>query len=140
MNSSPKNRKSALSPEQLAEAAKLKAIWLQKKPMLGLTQESAAERLGITQTGVSHYLNGSNPLNLKVAVVFAEMLGVTVGDFSPTLEDERKQLALNPVIPSSETSPHFERLLQEVTDFSKSEMAELLAQVDLIKRRKRGDL
>lgn len=87
-----KNKKAALSPEQLTEASKLKAIWLQKKSLLGLTQESAAEKLGISQTAVSHYLNGSNALNLNAAVAFSAMLNIPIGDFSVRLEAERARL------------------------------------------------
>jgi SOS-response transcriptional repressor LexA len=105
MKNDSKNKKTALSPEQLAEASKLKAIWLQKKSSLGLTQELAAEKLGISQTGASHYLNGSNALNLKAAVAFSGMLEVSIGDFSPRLEHERLRLAGAGEAEDENTSP-----------------------------------
>jgi len=66
---------------------------MQRKSSLGLTQELAAEALGISQTGVSHYLNGSNPLNIRAAVAFADLLRIQISEFSPRLEGERQRLA-----------------------------------------------
>ncbi len=134
------SKKAPLSKEQIADAARLKTLWQAKKSALGLTQEKAAEKLGgISQGGVSHYLNGINALNLSAAVVFAEMLQIPVGHFSPSLEAERQRLALDVDKTLETESPEFKRLVKEVKDFSKTDFAELLAQIELIKRRKRGD-
>jgi transcriptional regulator with XRE-family HTH domain len=135
------SKKTPLSKEQIADAARLKTLWQAKKSALGLTQEKAAEKLGgISQGGVSHYLNGINALNINAAVVFAELLHVPVGHFSPSLEEERLRLAMDTDKTPGFDDPRIERLLEEVKDFSKSDLSELLAQIELIKRRKRGDL
>ncbi len=75
-----------LSPEQLADAARLKAVYMEKKRELGLTQESLASACGWESQGsVSQYLNGKIPLNVEAAVKFAKALRVSVSDFSPRL-------------------------------------------------------
>ncbi|MDU9400861.1 LexA family transcriptional regulator [Pseudomonas sp. zfem003] len=75
----------SLTPNQLAECAALKSIYFEKKDALGLTQELAAERLGMTQASFSHYLNGRNGLNLEFAIKAAGLLEVPVSAFSPRL-------------------------------------------------------
>ncbi|OFE11409.1 hypothetical protein PHACT_12695 [Pseudohongiella acticola] len=74
------------------EAASLKKLYDSKKRTLKLTQEAIADTLQITQGGVSHYLNGRNPLNLKVASVIARLLQVDISEFSERLADEQKQM------------------------------------------------
>ncbi|WP_066632317.1 helix-turn-helix domain-containing protein [Bordetella sp. H567] len=83
-----------LSREQIEDAARLKAIFNAKKQPLRLTQESLAARLGFSnQSGVSHYLNAKAALNINAAVLFAEALQVSVGDFSPRLQSEIDRIA-----------------------------------------------
>ncbi|WP_312272260.1 LexA family transcriptional regulator [Pseudomonas sp.] len=87
------SRKRVLTPEEQAECARLKAIYQAKKKELGLTQEHLAEVLGgINQSAVSHYLNGVNALNKDVAATFAQVLHVSVSDFSPRLAGEIEKL------------------------------------------------
>lgn len=75
-----------LTEEQLADAARLKAIYEAKKRDLGFTQESLAAQLGWnTQSAVSQYLNGRIPLNTDAAVKFSKALHCVVSDFSPRL-------------------------------------------------------
>lgn len=75
-----------LSPEQRADAARLKAIYIAKKRELHLTQESLAAACGWESQGtVSQYLNGRIPLNVDAAVKFARHLGVSVSDFSESI-------------------------------------------------------
>lgn len=82
-----------LSPEQLADAARLKAIYTAKKRELGLTQESLASACGWESQGtVSQYFNGKIPLNVEAAVKFAKELYCSVADFSPRLAAELAQL------------------------------------------------
>jgi SOS-response transcriptional repressor LexA len=82
-----------LSPTQLEDARRLKAIYESKKAELGLTQESLAAACGWESQGsVSQYLNGKIPLNIDAAVKFARELRVSVADFSPELDRELTDL------------------------------------------------
>ncbi|OTA21156.1 repressor [Xenorhabdus beddingii] len=84
--------KKKLTAEQLADAARLKALFEAKKKQLGISQETLAEDKGKTQSAISHYLNGINALNLEMAVYFAKKLGVQIADFSPSLDQQAREL------------------------------------------------
>ncbi|WBM69159.1 LexA family transcriptional regulator [Buttiauxella sp. WJP83] len=81
-------KKKPLTPEQLADASRLKAIFDSKKKQLGLSQELLAEQMGMGQSGVAQLLNGANAINTTHAAQFAKILGVKVDDFSPSLAAE----------------------------------------------------
>jgi len=85
-------KKKPLTPEQLQDADRLKAIYDSKKKELGLSQETLASKLGISQSAVAQIFSGKNALNLKRAFEFAEILKVPVEDFSPSMASEAKQL------------------------------------------------
>lgn len=91
--------KKPLPPERKIENDKLKALYDARKKELGLTHHALADALDISQSGVSHYLNGTNPLNTAAASTFAELLRVEVSDFSPRLAEEirRQAMAVMPV-------------------------------------------
>ena len=78
-------KKRILTEEQLADARRLKALYEAKKKELGLSQQDIADSLGISQGAVGHYLNGRNPLNVRVATEFARILKAPVDSFSPSL-------------------------------------------------------
>ncbi|MEH4796495.1 S24 family peptidase [Enterobacter kobei] len=78
-------KKKILTPAQVADSKRLKALYEAKKKELGITQQSIADALDISQGAVGHYLNGRNALNTAVASVFARLLGISVSDFSPSL-------------------------------------------------------
>lgn len=69
-------------------AALLRSVWNRKKDALGLTQEIAAEPLGMTQGGVSHYLCGRIALGPVATLKFARLLGVNPKDIRPDFEFE----------------------------------------------------
>jgi SOS-response transcriptional repressor LexA len=82
-----KNRN--LSEEEMAECAALKGIYTEKKSGgLAISHELIAGDLGISQGAVSHYLNGINALNSKVAAAFSRRLCVPISDFSGRLAAE----------------------------------------------------
>lgn len=51
-----------------------------------LTQESAAQQMGITQSGVSQYLRGVIELNIEIIIKFARVLNVYPYEIDPTLD------------------------------------------------------
>lgn len=72
-----------IEPWQLEDAARLKALF-RTHSKLGQMQFGLAHDIG-TQSAVAQYLNGVRPLNVAVALKFAQGLGVPVSSFSPTL-------------------------------------------------------
>lgn len=100
-------KKKPLTPEQVADASRLKAIFENKKKSLGLSQETLAERMGMGQSGIAQLLNGSNAIGPSHAARLARILGVSVEDFSPSIADEIKEMyaSLQGVAP---TKPHYE--------------------------------
>lgn len=81
-------KKKVLTADQTDDAYRLKTLYEAGKKRLGLTQQSIADELDITQGAVAHYLNGRNPLNPSVASAFARLLHVRVEDFSPVMAKE----------------------------------------------------
>ncbi|WP_313330446.1 helix-turn-helix transcriptional regulator [Comamonas sp.] len=84
-----------LSPEQHADARRLKAIFEQwktarKRDGLPSGQLALGMLLDINQSAVSQYLNGGIPLNAPAAAKFAKILGCQIDDFSSTLANEAK--------------------------------------------------
>ena len=86
-------KKKILPPDRIEECAALKAIFMEKRKELGLTQEKAAECLGMNQGSLSHYLNGRNSLNADFAAKIAKLLGVPVSEFSLRLAEEIHSMA-----------------------------------------------
>lgn len=69
-----------------ANAARLKAIWDDRKSRLKLTQASAASALGFnSQSSVSQYLHCRIALNLEAIVGFAQLLHCEPSDIDPEL-------------------------------------------------------
>lgn len=82
-----------LTPAQLDDAARLKqrfAEWQKRQKDAGqpASQDAAGELLGFNQSALSQYLNGRIPLNVGAATRFASVLGCTVADFSPRLQEQ----------------------------------------------------
>ncbi|RUT65500.1 peptidase S24 [Morganella morganii] len=87
------NEKRQLTTEQLEDCRRLKALYESKKKALGITQQSIADILNISQGAVGHYLNGRNALNLQTASIFSAQLNVPISDFSPSLATEAQALS-----------------------------------------------
>ncbi|MFT4271846.1 MAG: S24 family peptidase [Pantoea sp.] len=85
--------KKSLTTEQLADAARLKALYESKKKELKITQYTIADALGISQGAVGHYINGRIALNVPVVTEFASLLRVPVSDISPTLAKDVNRYA-----------------------------------------------
>lgn len=78
-------KKIPLSPEQIEDSKRLKAIFMAKKKELKLSQESLAHELGVVQSAVSAVLNGVNAITVNNAPVYARILKVPISEFSPTI-------------------------------------------------------
>lgn len=87
------SKKKSLSDEQIQESILLKDIYLKKKDVLGVNQQDLADAIESGQAAVSHYMNGVNALNLKVASQFAQVLQVPIRSFSPRLANEMKLMS-----------------------------------------------
>ncbi|QQX60918.1 LexA family transcriptional regulator [Pseudomonas chlororaphis] len=90
------SKKKELSPELKAECDAAKALFMSRKNSLGLTQAKLAEEADISAAAVAMYLNGTNPLNAKFAVVLSRLLDVPVEKFSPRLYEELRSLGAGP--------------------------------------------
>lgn len=101
------NTKQRLTDERVLENDALKEIFNAKKKALGLTQESIAEKMGMTQGAVGAYLRGINPLNAQAASLFAQFLQVSVEEFSPRLAAEigNMSIAIKPKQNELEPAP-----------------------------------
>jgi len=74
------------------ESENLRKLYYSLKKEHGLRIEDIAEDLGISQGGASHYLNGTTPLNIRVALVFSNRLKVPISAFSPRLQETQNHL------------------------------------------------
>jgi phage repressor protein C with HTH and peptisase S24 domain len=95
-----------LSSEQLAEAAQLKYLfqtWQKERRGANLpsSQEAACESLGFGQSALAQYLNGRIPLNVEAGIKLANLLGVSLSDFSPTLAEQAAKFA-EAIVPHTE--------------------------------------
>lgn len=80
-----KDRKKPLSPEQAAACRRLRKLWDSRKQELGLTQDKAAESLGVTQGAVGNMLNGRLAIGLKALGKWAKLLRVKPAEIDPAL-------------------------------------------------------
>jgi transcriptional regulator with XRE-family HTH domain len=78
-----KTKRRTLTPEELENAARLMAIFHQRKKQNSLTQAKLGEAVGMTQSGVGQYLNGEVPLNLTALILFSMALGCQLQDIDP---------------------------------------------------------
>lgn len=75
-----------LTPEESADAARLRALYEAKKKPLRLTQESLATLMGFqTQGAVSQYMLGRVPMNNEVVVRFAYHLEADPREIRPDI-------------------------------------------------------
>jgi len=71
------------SPSHHDDAARLRALFKEKAT---LSQLAFGQRYGLgTQSMISQYLLGRRPLNIDAAMKFADGLGCTINDISPSL-------------------------------------------------------
>lgn len=82
------NRTAKPTAQDVQAAAKLKARWDIRDPALGLTQDTMAAELGITQGAVSQYLNGKIPMNYRTLVTFCRALGIDETEIRTDLPEQ----------------------------------------------------
>lgn len=80
-------KRKPLTHTQQEDAARLKAIWKEKRAAEKLSQADIEERTGIPIAMISHFMNAYTPLNIDCATLFAEALDISIADFSPTLAE-----------------------------------------------------
>lgn len=85
-------KKKPLTDVQIQDSKRLKEIFNRKKKEIGVSQESLADYMGMSQSGIAQLLNGSNAIGVSHAAGFAKILGVSVEDFSPTLAEDIKNM------------------------------------------------
>jgi transcriptional regulator with XRE-family HTH domain len=96
-----KIKRRELSDRHKAAQQNLFRIWSTKKKLLGLTQESAAGKLGLTQGAVFQYLNGKIPLNTDAVLAFSALLQVDPSEIDKkigVLDKIPKKLLTNNVV------------------------------------------
>lgn len=95
----------------MADAGRLKGLFLERKERDGLTQEALAQLCGWEgQSATAAYLNGKTPLNLAAARKFAQAFDVPIDAFSPSLAEEARSYF--------EVTTEGQRTLDAVTDQS----------------------
>lgn len=95
-----------LTPEQKADAQRLKALFDKRVPKMSQLTFANAFDLG-SQGNVGHYLNGRSPLNLTAAIKFANGLNVSIADFSPIIAKKVTEAAITisgSALPSSQSN------------------------------------
>lgn len=85
------SRKAKMTAADTEAAANLKRLWSARARNLGVTQDTIAEELGITQGAVSQYVTGLIPLNYRALLAFAKHLGIDPGQIRSDLPEQRMQ-------------------------------------------------
>lgn len=83
-------RRAKPNDADIAAARRLRAAWeAAKRNDRNLTQESAAAELGINQSAVSQYLNGSIKINYRILLGFSKILGVPAESIRDDLPEQQ---------------------------------------------------
>lgn len=95
-NGSPHNPTTAIRKKELAPAEKQEAIDLkaaiaqfnaQRPAAQRISQKLMAHEMGVSESAMSHYLNGFNRLNPQVATVIKRLFGIEAKAYSPRLHE-----------------------------------------------------
>ena len=79
-------KRRALSPDEMEDASRLRALLEEKKRTEGMTQETIGHLCGWAgQQAVQAYSSGNTPINLDAAFRFAKALNVPLDSISPRL-------------------------------------------------------
>lgn len=77
------NRRKPLTADERRKNDRLRELWDARSRLLGITQASAGEEMGISQGAVAHYLNGTARLGTEASLKFAKLLRVDVAQIDP---------------------------------------------------------
>lgn len=95
----PPNR--VITPDDLAAAERLRALWEERVVARKITQEAASETLGMSQGAISQFLCGKVALGLHATLKFAGYLNAHPSDirpdFGPLLDQAVGQVSLQTV-------------------------------------------
>jgi len=126
-----------LSPEQKADANRLRAVWDDFKAAHShATQEWLADQCGWkTQGAVNQYLLGKIPLNLPALIKFASALRVAPAEISPSLAAPLGDAAaaLAPQAAAA-ASPGVARLMAALDGLSDDEIASVAKALETLRR------
>lgn len=82
-----------MTPEQEKECERLKALFVERA---GISQREFVKKYNLgTPANLGQYLNGRRPLNVSLAARLAQILGVSISDFSPRLAKEAAELGIS---------------------------------------------
>ena len=89
--------KRTLSDDTLEMSRRITNVWKANKSGLGLTQQKAADQIGVTQPMFSQMLNGAVSINPMMALSVAALLRCDIGVLCEGLEEYKLLLAMRPV-------------------------------------------
>lgn len=125
-----KHERRALTPEERAEAARLKSIYEQKKHQLGLTQEKLAHLMGFqTQGAVSQYFNRL-PMSAETVIRFAHFLNVEPTEIRPNIWEQI------PSLPPGDLDRDASDFAREYASAPDEDRQILRQTLDILKRRR----
>ena len=78
-----------ITDDDKKRAQRLKALYQTKKKEIGLTQVQCAEKLKMSQSAISQFLNAIVPLNTDAILAFAELLETKPSAIDPKLSADR---------------------------------------------------
>ena len=110
---SPATRKSKVTPETQAEAARLSELWKNRADRITQAEFGAKYEVG-NQSAVGQFLRGEVPLSLKAAAGFASYLKCQISEFSPRLAKI-----------ASTVAPHVDNTLDPQMDMTTLNRSEL---------------
>lgn len=109
-------KRRSLNSKEIEAARQLKALFNKRKKALGLTQEVAAEKLDMTQSALSQYLNAEIPLNIEALFKVCGLVDGNPYDIHPTLLESIG-------IGGSFANTEFKK---EINDLTKDEIDEII--------------
>lgn len=134
-----------LTPQELDDSKRLRKVWDERKRILNLTQDAAADLMGFrTQGAVSHYLNAKIPLNVAAKLKFAQVLQMRPSEIWPSSElDELSEEVTRSFTSDDREIVEFRRQLVALPDTEevsiwRDALKVMMRQVKRASRRQRG--
>ncbi len=80
--------------EDINAANRLKEIFKRYKEKTGVTQVQLAEKIGMSQSNLAIYINGHQPISLKILLRLSDGLECNCSDIRPEVKDKYQCLSL----------------------------------------------